>query len=265
MNKLFKNVLNGFLSAGYKTIGGWIFKAVIVGGIALNTCTNNKQDTKINKIANPAKEYFNKITIEDRLYPQIKQTIANCETEGMFVGFFAVSDGVGKFLGLQGKWDIISGLSQQAKDYVHNPTLIADPACRSIAITLNAANEYLSFDNTKYKNNIYLEEFTTTSMPCKIDEELKQIMSNTFNRSQILAVENVNTTFVQCVRSQLKLPHFNDKLEAIYFYPIAIRGLDYAFLTASFTSKKNGRCFSEDLTKQQKLFQEVAKIYTDII
>ena len=58
---------------------------------------------------------------------------------------------------------------------------------------------------------------------------------------------------------------FNSKLNAVYFYPITIRGLDYAFLTMSFTKVENGRCFSEDLSKQKKLFAEVAKIYQTII
>jgi len=265
VKKLFQGLLSGLASAGYKQVGALIFKALVIGFIALNTCTNNSQDKIIKKIENPAKEYFNKITIQDRLYPQITEIIKNCETEGMFIGFFAVSDGVGKFLGLQGEWGVLSSLTPEAQNAVQNPMLIVDPVCRSIARTLNSVNEYLSFDNTKYKNDIYLNEFTSTSAPCRIDEELKQIMSNTFNRSQILTVENANTTFVQCVRTQLKLPHFNDKLEAIYFYPIAIRGLDYAFLTMSFTKAQNGRCFSEDLSKQKKLFAEVAKIYQTII
>jgi hypothetical protein len=258
VKKLFQGLLSGLASAGYKWVGTWIVQGSVIAWLAV-------QNTKINKIENPAKEFFHKTVIDDRIYPQIREKISECNTEGIFIGLFGVSDGVGKFLGLQGKWGVISSLTPEAQNAVRNPMLIKDPICRSIAINLNAVNEYLSFDNTKYKNDIYLEEFTSTSEPCKIDKELQQIMQNTFNHSQILRLAETNTTFVQCIMQQLKLPHFNSKLNAVYFYPITIRGLDYAFLTMSFTKAENGRCFSEDLSKQKKLFAEVAKIYQTII
>ena len=262
VNKFLQGILSGLASAGYKTIGAWI---VIVGGIGWNGWVGYWNSVRLDKNENPAKELFNKIVIDDRIYPQITEKIKACNAEGIFIGFFGVSEGVGKFLGLQGKWGVISGLTPEAQNAVLNPMLIKDPVCRSIAINLNAVNEYLSFDNTKYKNDIYLEEFTSTSTPCKIDKELQQIMTNTFNQSQILSLTEANTTFVQCIMKQLKLPHFNSQLSALYFYPMTIRGFDYAFLTMSFTKIENGRCFSEDLSKQKKLFEEVAKIYQTII
>jgi len=265
VKKLFQGLLSGLASAGYKQVGAWIFKVLIAGGIGWNGWVTYCNSVKINKIENPAKEFFNKTVIDDRMYPQIREKISECNTEGMFIGLFGVSDGVGKFLGLQGKWGVISSLTPEAQNAVRNPELIKDPICKNIAINLNAVNEYLSFDNTKYKNDVYLEEFTSTSEPCKIDKELQQIMQNTFNHSQILRLAETNTTFVQCIMQQLKLPHFNSKLNAVYFYPITIRGLDYAFLTMSFTKAENGRCFSEDLSKQKKLFAEVAKIYQTIV
>ena len=262
VKKFFQGILSGLMSASYKQIGAWI---LVVGGIAWNSWTGYWNSVRLDKNENPGKELFNNIVIMDKIYPQITEILKECETDGIFIGFFAVSEGVGKFLGLQGKWDIISGLTAEEQYKVRNPQLIQDPICRNIATTLKVASEYLSFDNTKYTNNIYLQNFTPDSSSCKIDKDLQAIMTNTFNQAQVLQLKDVNTLFVQCLMANLNLPHFNNQLEALYFYPIKIRGFDYSFLTLSFTKKINGRCFSQDLTKQKKLFQDTAKIYQELV
>lgn len=244
-------VLKRFLGwgiIGYVTLGHFILKK------------------RFEIVENPVKLFNSSISKSDAMFLAVQKELKECNATGIFAGIFIYADKIGKFAMLQGRWDVKQGLNVRQKQYLEDPSQVKDENMRGILHLLNNFVNYLEYDNTKFTNpEVYLTDFNEDSAPCKIDEGTKQVYSSDLNMNKVAdysANENYNfrTPFTQCILDKLLLPKFNQKLKAIYIYPIKVSGADFVFLTLTSTNAKEGACFSKDLKKQKVFFQKIQEI-----
>jgi hypothetical protein len=258
VKKLFQGILSGLASAGYKAVGGLLFKVVLVGGVLLYQYMDNAKTKRELRLLTGDTYKAVIINYEQNAMAMLDYLSEHCD-KGIYIGYFAPTNAnLYHWLYLVSNNEL---LTQEAQSIVKNPepflkiippfykdatTNILQVAKLHHNTTMLSQKDYNpTLYHKQYSSNDFdantIAHFTSTpkQTPTKVTEEMKS-----------------NLKLVKNIFGNLRLNNYQIKEDEIATYLYKIDN-NVHFISILF-AKKGNRCEKQD--NLQKLGDAMYKI-----